>query len=54
MFEAKLSQEPCTLETWEWCQNAQNGRFPIPLLETDTAYLHQKESYLIKTKFMHY
>ena len=39
------------LETWEWCQNAQKSRFPIPPLETTMVYLHQKKNYLKKTKF---
>ena len=39
------------LESCKWCQNAQKSRFPIPLLETTMAYLHQKKSYLKKTKF---
>ena len=34
------------IESWEWCQNAQKSRFPIPPLQTTMAYL-----YLKKTKF---
>ena len=30
-------------KSFEWCQNAQKGRFSIPSLETKTTYLQPKK-----------
>ena len=46
-----VSRKWCTLESWEWCQNAQNSRYSIPSPETKNAYLHHKKVFEKKLIF---
>ena len=48
-----VSSEPLIADRQNWCQNAQNSRFPVPDLEETFVYLLQKKSYFKKTKFCH-